>query len=474
MIIDRYEPDPSFYEWCRRLGTVLTPELEKLDKLLEDQKLFDLFKQDFQARHPNSLTTGRPSTPVEVLIRALTLKHAQGWTYEEVEEALQNNVRVREFCRLYFHPAPDDTVLIRWDNVLKPSTLETLNGHVVEAARKLKVTRGRKLRTDTTVVETNIRYPTDSSLLADGVRVISRLVKQAKQLVCKIGDDVEVERRLFRDRMQSVKRRIKTLLSYAKSKAEAGKVRFQQAYAELVDISKSSVGQAQELVKLLRDMPSKVSEGLTKQVRGLSDRLCELLPRVQQVITQTTRRVLQKQEVPSAEKLVSLFEPHTAIIPKQKAGQSVQFGRKVKLDEVDGGIISHYTVETGNPNDSTLFLESLGYHQDCFGKPPELMAADRGFWSSDNEAAALQAGVKKVALPKTGKRSVERTQHEHQPWFRKAHRFRAGIEGRISVVKRNQLLDRCLNHGEKGFERWVGWGIMGANLRKIAQTLTTR
>lgn len=474
MIIDCYDPDPSFDEWCGRLGTVLTPELEALDKLLDDQKLFELFKQDFQARHPNSLITGRPSTPVEVLIRALTLKHAQGWTYEEVEEALQNNVKVRKFCRLYFHPAPDDTVLIRWDNVLKPSTLEALNGHVVEAARKLKVTRGRKLRTDTTVVETNIHYPTDSSLLADGVRVISRLAKQAKHLVCKIGDEVEVEKHLFRDRMQSVKRRIKTLLGYAKAKGEAGKARFQQAYTELVDIANASVGQAQELVGVLRDIPSKVSGHLVRQVQALSDQLCELLPRVQQVITQTTRRVLQQQEVPSAEKLVSLFEPHTAIIPKQKAGQPVQFGRKVKLDEVDGGIISHYTVEAGNPNDSALFCESLGYHQERFGKPPELVAADRGFWSSDNEKAALQAGVKKVALPKAGKRSLERTQHEHQPWFRKAHRFRAGIEGRISVVKRNQLLDRCLNHGEEGFERWVGWGVMGANLRKIAQTLTTR
>ena len=474
MIIDRYDPDPSFDKWRRRLGTALNPELEELDKLLDDEKLFELFKQDFQRRYPHSLSTGRHSTPVEVLIRGLTLKHAQGWTYEELEEALQNNVMVRKFCRLYFHPAPDDTVWIRWDNVLKPSTLEALNGCVVETARRLKVTRGRKLRTDTTVVETNIHYPTDSSLLADGVRVISRLVRRAKHLVGAMKNRVEVSKPLFRGRIQSVKVRIKTLLSYAKAKTQAGKARFQQAYAELVDIAKSSVSQAQALVEALGHIPSKVSGHLTKQVQTLSDRLSEFLPRVQQVITQTTRRVLSQQEVPSAEKLVSLFEPHTVIISKEKAGQSVQFGRKVKLDEVDGGIISHYTIEQDNPNDSTLFCESLDYHQECFGRPPKLVAADRGFWSSDNEKAALQAGVKKVALPKAGKRSVERTQHEHQPWFRKAHRFRAGIEGRISVVKRNQLLDRCLNHGEEGFERWVGWGVMGANLRKIAQTLTTR
>ena len=136
MIIDRYAADPSFAEWSRRLDIALTPELEELDKLLDDVELFNLFKRDFQERYPNSASTGRHSTPVEVLVRGLTLKHAQGWSYEELEEALRNNVMVRKFCRLYFHKAPDDTVLIRWDNELKLSTLEALNGRVVEAARR--------------------------------------------------------------------------------------------------------------------------------------------------------------------------------------------------------------------------------------------------------------------------------------------------------------------------------------------------
>jgi IS5 family transposase len=199
-----------------------------------------------------------------------------------------------------------------------------------------------------------------------------------------------------------------------------------------------------------------------------------VIPQLGQVIDQTVRRVIWEQAVPSAEKLVSLFEPHTAIIHKDKPRNPTEFGRKVKLDEVDGGIISHYTIEEGNPKDSQLFCESIDFHTACFGKPPDLAAADRGFWSSDNEAYALKEGVKKVVLPKQGKRSAQRTQHEHQPWFRKGMRFRAGIEGRISVVKHTQLLDRCLNHGKEGFYRWIGWGIMGANLTKIAHTLTTR
>ncbi|MBM3301497.1 MAG: ISNCY family transposase, partial [Deltaproteobacteria bacterium] len=413
MVVDRYAVDPSFAEWSRRLGIVLTPELEELDKLLDDVELFDLFKRDFQERYPNSLSTGRYSTPVEVLVRGLTLKHAQGWSFEELEEALRNNVMVRKFCRLYFHKAPDDTVLIRWDNELKPSTLEALNGRVVEAARRLKVTRGRKLRTDTTVVETHIHYPSDSSLLADGVRVISRLAKRAKHLVGQIGEDVEDIKPLFRDRMGAVKRRIKILLESSKAKAEAGKARFRKAYIELVDIAKASVNQAQELIGVLNEMPSRVSAPVAEQVERVSEQLRVFYPRVQQVITQTIRRVIDHQVVPAAEKLVSLFEPHTAIIPKEKAGQAVQFGRKVKLDEVDGGIISHYTVEAGNPHDSTLFPDSLDAHRERFEKPPDLAATDRGFWSADNEKKALEAGVKQVVIPKSGRRSKERIAYEH-------------------------------------------------------------
>lgn len=474
MIIERYEPDSSFEEVCFRLHICLTPEFEELDKLLDDKELFDLFKGDFQQRYPRSLTTGHPSTPVEVLIRALTLKHAQGWTYEETEEALRNNLMVREFCRLYSHEAPDDTVLIRWDNELKPSTLEALNERVVQAARRAKVTRGRKLRTDTTVIETNIHHPTDSILLADGIRIISRIAKKAKQVVGSLGDRVSVPKHLFRDRMRSVKGRVKAIFTFSRAKTDSAKAQMKKTYEELISIAQAGVKQATKLSSTLQRFLPQVGGAVKGNIQRLVTYLEEMTPRIEQVITQSIKRVLQDQVVPSAQKLVSLFEPHTAIIQKDKPGHSTHFGRKVKLDEVDGGIISHYTIEVGNPKDCQLFCESLDSHKRSFGKPPDLMTADRGSWSLDNESYALQEGVKKVVLPKAGKRSAERLEHEHQPWFRKGIRFRAGIEGRISVVKRAQRLDRCLNHGEEGFFRWVGWGIVGANLFKIAHTIATR
>jgi IS5 family transposase len=408
---------------------------------------------------------------VEVLIRALTLKHALGWTYEETEDALRNNLMVRKFCRLYRHSVPDDTVLIRWDNVLQPSTLEALNSRVVEVARRVKVTRGRKLRTDTTVVETNIHYPTDSSLLADGVRILSRIARKVKKVVSPLGDAISIPKRLSRDRMRSVKVRIKGICTLSKAKTQAGKAQLKKTYQELIDIAQAGIRQATGLIDTLKGIPGCAYGQARGALQGLMTELEEVIPRLGQVIDQTVRRVILEQTVPSAEKIVSFFEPHTAIIHKDKPRNPTQFGRKVKLDEVDGGIISHYSIEQGNPKDSQLFPKSIDDHIACFGKPPNLVAADRGCWSEDNEAYARQQGIKKVVLPKSGKRSAQRLQHEHQPWFRKGMRFRAGIEGRISVVKHNQLLDRCLNHGEDGFYRWVGWGVMGANLTKIARTL---
>jgi len=474
MIIDRYEPDPLFEEICGRLAIRLSPEFEELDKLLDDQALFDLFKGDFQQRYPHSRTTGHPSTPVEVLIRALTLKHAQGWTYEETEEALRNNLMVKKFCRLYGQAAPDDTVLIRWDNVLNPSTLEALNERVVQAARQAKVTRGRKLRTDTTVVETNIHYPTDGTLLADGMRVLGRIARKAKQILASVGQGGAVPKELFRDRMRSVKARVKTIFTVAKGKTDAAKAQLKETYQELIDLTQAGVKQATQLAITLQMIGAGARGAVADRIQRLVTQVEDVLPRVEQVLDQSVRRVLQDEVVPSPKKIVSLFEPHTAILQKDKPGHSPEFGRKVKLDEVDGGMISHYTMETGNPNDSQLFRESLDSHRKRFGKPPKLMAADRGFWSSDNEAYALQQGVQKVVLPTRGKRSPQRTEYERQPWFRKGIRFRAGIEGRISVVKRAQGLERCLNHGEDGFARWVGWGIVGANLFKIAHTVAIR
>ena len=191
------------------------------------------------------------------------------------------------------------------------------------------------------------------------------------------------------------------------------------------------------------------------------------------MIAQTTRRVLHDEQVPASEKLVSLVEPHTAIIRKGKLTKPTEFGRLVWLDEVDGGIVSRYAVLAGNPTEDTQVIPSLDHHRQVFGHAPRLVVGDRATYSADNERTATTQGVKQVVLPQPGAKSAARVAHEQQGWFVRGKRWRAGIEGRISGLKRRHGLDRCRYHGADGMERWVGWGVITHDLRVIARTLAT-
>ncbi len=372
---------------------------------------------------------------------------------------------MRQFCRVYLEPVPDDSTLIRWANQVGPKTIEQINDRVVELARSLKVTRGRKLRTDSTVVETNIHHPTDSKTLSDGVRVLSRLLHRAKEVV---GQGVELAKDVFRSRTRSVRRLAQQIHRVSRRKGEEAAESLKQAYGKLIEIAEASKAQAEQVRDALKGRADRAEERLV-------ERFEHFLPLVGQAISQATRRVIDGEVVPNKEKLLSLFEPHTQVIVRHKAGKPTEFGRKVVLDEVDGGIVSRYEiVKDGGGQDYPYLRASLEGHQKRFGKPPELLAGDRGVSTPDNERLAKEFGVKHVVLPRVGQVSAERRQLERQGWFRRGFRFRAGIEGRISVLKRCQELDVCLNHGEDGFGRWVGWGIVTANLLRIARTQVAR
>ena len=221
-------------------------------------------------------------------------------------------------------------------------------------------------------------------------------------------------------------------------------------------------------------MTAALQEHAADPGQRLIEDLTHFLPLVDQAIAQAGRRVLRGEAVPAADKLLSLFEPHTQAIRRHKAGKLTEFGRKVLLDEVEGGLISHFAILNDVGLEHPHFVASLDAHQERFGHPPGLVAGDRGLYSPENEDRARGRGVRRVVLPKTGRASRERQQHERQRWFRRGFRFRAGAEGRIHVLKRDYGLARCRDHGEAGFGRWVGWGIVTHNLAQIAKSQAAR
>jgi IS5 family transposase len=460
MIVDRYDP-VNLSELIPELRLEMEPELAALDQLLDDDEIYLAVKTDLCQRRPNSERLGRRSTPVEVILRMLVVRRLYDWSFEATERNVSDSLVLRHFCRLYLEAAPDDTTLIRWAKLIGPDTLEGLNERAVALALERKVSRGRKLRTDATVVETNICHPTDSGLLNDGVRVLGRLMGKAKELLGQSGE-------VFRNRSRSAKRLGRSIAEGARRWGEKAKESSKAAYERLIGIARASLKQATKVQQMLRDSAGGLSGEL------LAEEIERLEGMVERVVDQTERRVLKGQSVAADEKLVSLFEEHTAIIARGKAAKKCEFGRKVWLEEVEGGIISGYRILEGNPADEKQLLPTLENHLRMFGRPPWLVAADRGVYSSANEQSVRSTGVKRVALPKKGAKNAERQRYERQGWFRRAKRFRAGIEGRISVMKRRGHLGRCRDKGEEGFGRWIGWGVLTSNLHAIARAEAAR
>ncbi len=293
------------------------------------------------------------------------------------------------------------------------------------------------------------------------MRVLSCTLTKARKLV---GQATGMNRQLFRNRLRSARRQVKRIIEATRQRGPQAEQTMEATYQHLLATTQAVVRQAQQVVPLLRQHANRAAQ-------RLAETLQTFIPRVEQVIAQTTRRVVQGEQVPAAEKLVRVFEPETAIIRKGKVARPTEFGRVVWLDEVDGGIISRFAVLEGNPVEAAQVAPSVEHHQQRFAHPPKVLAGDRGTYSAAGEQYALAQGIAQVVLPKPGAKSAARRAHQQQRWFQRGRRWRAGIEGRISGLKRRHRLDRCRYHGTNGMERWVGWGVIAHDLRVIARSL---
>jgi transposase, IS5 family len=408
---------------------------------------------------------GRPALPLVVTGCLAVVRRLMDWSYRVVADEIKTSVGWRWVCQLYAQPMPNYRTIRDREALLTPTTLRLIQRKVVTVGQAAGVTTGTRLRVDSSVIESNIHYPTDSSLLNDAARVLSRLLQQARDLV---PPTPSVEKTWFRDRHRQARRLARLIAQQAKRPRKKPEKSSRKWYVQLIHLVETLVTQVHHIQPCL----ARVKDLAACGVRAMFE---SYVPLVQQVISQARQRIVAGVAVPANEKIVSLFEPHTAIICRGKAKpKDTEFGHKIWYAEVDGGLISEYRLLTGNPPDAEQLRPSLKAHRQQFGKAPREVSGDRGIYSPENERHARKLGVRRVCLPKPGYKTKARQRRERQPWFRAARRYRNGIEGRISHLRRARGLNRCLNHGLAGLERWVAWGIIANNLAVIAMNLSQR
>lgn len=435
--------------------------LDEIDPLLDDKELIALVADALGRRAPRSRRVGRYGIAPDRVARCIVLQKIKGWSLRELERELRCGLAYRHFTRFDHDRIPRYCTFSRTFAAVGEDVVHRVHERVVERARKEGIAKGRRLRTDTTVVESNIHYPTDSTLLQDGVRVLTRAAERIAA-ECPSGAVKLV------DRTRATKHRVLEIARAAKAFTEGSRTRLQDGYRTLLGIARGVVRRAKEIVRNVDAGRTKIT-GDVRRVVASQARIEHFAPLVDKVIAQARARVFGG-NTRVADKIVSIFEEHTQVIRKGKAHKPTEFGRLVRIDETENGIVSEYEVKRGNPADVDDFVPAVRRHKQIFGSAPRVATADRGFFSAANERAAKELGVKKVVLPARGRLSARRKKLQKQRWFRRVLRWRGGIEPRIGTLKHRFGMARQKSKGACGFERDVGWSVVTHNLVTIARS----
>lgn len=443
------------------------PWLIQLDALLDDEPLVSLVWEALTRRRQRSSNRGRPGFPAEIVLRMVVLKHLRNWSFADLAWEVRSNLVYRQFARVGGGAVPHAKTFARQVQALGPDVVRQIHERVVDIACENQIVSGRKMRVDTTVVETNIHYPTDSSLLGDGVRVLTRLMKRVTEIAGKAGAGM-------RDRSRSAKLRVVEIARASRSKSEQGQQRMKDLYGQLLETSGRVMGQARQFAQEIASGVKRSSD-FKKQaaLECIQKELETFSGRVKQVRRQARERLFAGNTHVEG-KLVSLFEPATEIIRRGKASKPTEFGKMIKIQEAEAQIIVDYEVYAKRPADSDLLVPAVETHAKRLGRVPRWVAADAAFYSAKGEKRVQEMGVKYASIPNRSTKSVERRQMQKRRWFKKGQKWRTGCEGRISVLKRRHGLARCRYKGEPGMERWVGLGVIGDNLINISRILAER
>lgn len=431
-------------------------ELQAISRILDKHpQINELILHDLQRAARSRESTGAQGLSGEQVLRALIVKQLNGFSYRELAFHLADSRTYQTFCRIGLRQAPPSkSALHATIKALRAETLEQINRILVQEAVRTGVESGRKVRVDTTVVEANIHHPTDSELLWDCVRVVVRLMSKAREI---LGADVV----RFADRTRRTKRRRKEI------NTDKRRTQRQRSYRDLLRVAAETYGYAVEVREVLEASHEVgIMEGAA--LGGIAYDLDHYLPLMEQVMEQTRRRVVQEQSVPAAEKIVSIFEEHTDIIVKD--GRGTIYGHKVCLTAGASSMVLDCKVLKGNPADSTLAVEMIDRQVQIYGEAPRQAAYDGAFASRENLAAIKDKKVQDVVFAKG--RGLQISDMARSTWvYKRLRKFRAGVEGIVSFLKRAFGLNRCTWRSLPSFESYVWSSVVACNLMVMARHL---
>ncbi len=403
----------------------ISEDYQIIDQVLSDENIIMTLAQDFP-----DVTTGRNRTPIEQTLRFLVLKHQRGLDYRSLERTLKVNLEDRWFCKIGGKESPCFKALHNQISCISEETIKDINDRVMQEAVKRKLTKGKKMRVDSTVTESNIHYPTDSSLIIDGIKKITKTL--AKLNIIPKG-------------FRTFKRKIRQQVNLIRTLGRKNKEVREKAIRQIVKMGKVVIGKVKHFKRKSVLDTRKILEKIVAQ----------------------TELVLQGGK--PKDRIVSIYDLSARPIPKGKVNKPCEFGQEVQVQE-DEHFITNWEINNQS-SDTEFFPRAIDKHKELFARPPNTAATDRGYWSPDNKQYAEKAGVKNICIPKKGKLNIQEKEFQNTPQFKNGQCFRAGGEAKVSLLKRIYGLGRCKYRGNAGMAIWVGGGILACNLITMARLI---
>jgi len=398
----------------------------------------------------------------EMVLRLTLCQIIEGASLRGIVVRVDDSQILRRFTRVHDGPMLGHTALCQLRNAITPDTWVAMNRLLAEAAVENAEITGDKLRLDTTAVETNIHYPTDSSLLWDGYRTLARLIDDTRRVAPgAVGNK--------RAHLKAVKRKATKIARLGKTRSAAKVAKRRALYSGLIGSVEDICAWADgTVVQLKLGMERTTDAASCTRLEALAEKLQHYVSLSRRVVLQASERVLEGRSVPNKEKLFSIFEEHTELLVRGKAGKDIEFGHMLHIQQTGEKFISDYEVFEKKPAEPALLRPAVKSHRSLFGYAPRTLTADKGYWSQDT-FDDLSKDVEIISIPKKGNRTEAETEREHDALFRLGQAFRAGVEGSISFLKRVLLLGRCMRKGWDNYAATVGATVFAHNLQVLAR-----